>query len=135
MAHIGGVITCGEIDWDRAEEHGSFLIFSHGEGRDEFHLRCVVWRDGQTKDILGHNFDYIRAISRDWWTAHESDTPEGCLIAVHPHWRDQAAVQVEAFQNSAYSALISGTLPLTKIREEKTFEHCPWVDVLASLHR
>jgi hypothetical protein len=134
MSAIGPVLPSAyELDWDVISYHGSFRIFSDGEGHGEHLLRCVVWRNDQSGAIVGHNFDYTRATSHDWWTAFEAATPEECLQAVHPASRDRAARAIECFRAVAYPWLIEGTIGLHEIREAAEFSIAP--EIMAMICR
>lgn len=133
MSAIGPVLQSSfDLDWDVISYHGSFQIFSDGEGPGEHLLRCVVWRDDQSGAIAGHNFDYTRASSRNWWTAFEAATPEECLRAVHPASRDRAALAIKRFRDVAYPWLIEGTISLHEVCEAIETIPC---DVMAMICR
>jgi hypothetical protein len=112
MGDIGPPIAPGlTFDWDHIEELGSFSIFSDARSTGEFVLRCVVWYDVRTGEIVGHNFDYTRVGCSGWWTVSEAATPEGCLSAIHPASRLRAERAVTRFRDDICASLDVGRLP------------------------
>jgi hypothetical protein len=117
MSAIGPVISDPiDVDWDRTSYDLAIPIFALYTDGAKFILRCVVWRDDLTGAIAGHNFEYTRDTSSNWWTAHEAATPEECLCAVHPASRTRAAKAVECFRKTRYRQLLNGTLSLETFR-------------------
>lgn len=113
MKRIGQPISPNVmVDWDHLEEHGSYRIFCEARPAGDFVLRCVVWRDTRTLEIIGHNFDYTRAGCAAWWTICEALTPEGCVVAVHPASRRQAREAIVAFRRDIYRPLMREELAL-----------------------
>jgi hypothetical protein len=136
MSAIGPAICdLNALDWDTTSFFGSFHIFNDTPGGDGYLLRCVVWRDDETGAIVGHNFDYTRASSCDWWTADEAGTPEGCLRSVAPAHREQAAKAVGEFRASTYQRLIDGAVKLHEIRQRPVALHAPEVVARINLKR
>lgn len=136
MSAIGPAICDPEtLDWDTTSFHGSFHIFNDTPGGDGYLLRCVVWRDDETGTIVGHNFDYTRASSCDWWTADEAGTPEGCLRSVAPALREQASKAVADFGATTYQLLKDGAAKLHVIRDRAAPLHAPEAVAQISLKR
>jgi hypothetical protein len=136
MSVIGPTIYDPDtLDWDTTSFHGSFHIFNNKPDTDGYLLRCVVWRDDRTGAVVGHNFDYTRASSRDWWTADEAGTPEECLQSVAPSLREQAARAVAEFRAATYQGLMDGSVGLHEVRQRAVPLHAPEVVAQISLKR
>ena len=132
MSAIGEIILDPDmLDWDETTCHGSFRIFNDAEAG--YDLRCVVWRDEGTGRIVGHNFDYTRASTCNWWTADEAASPEECLRSVAPYLREQAAEAVQRFIATTYVSLKEGTIELHELRGRPTPMHAPEVMMRDSL--
>ena len=120
MGDIGPPIAPSlTFDWDHIEELGSYSIFFDAQPKGEFVLRCVVWHDVRTNEIVGHNYDYTRADCAGWWTVFEAATPEACMPAIHPASRLRAARAVTRFREDICDALSAAALPFVEARTRR----------------
>ncbi|MBB5712625.1 hypothetical protein [Sphingomonas xinjiangensis] len=132
MSAIGGIIADPDmLEWDESSYYGSFRIFNDTE--EGYELRCVVWCNDSSGQIIGHNFDYTRASTCSWWTADEAASPEECLRSVAPRSREQAARAVERFRTATYEGLKDGTIALPERRGRPAPLHAPEVLMRKSL--